>query len=343
MRVGASWFEDAALTGVRRAQTYYVRNPSTIYISLLVLLFLFVATAQWIIVNVPAGCVGVMWYRLGGTDTGPPYGEGMHLILPWDRMELYDARVQQISRDFEVLTQDGMAVTVNLAWQFRIKDATAGLLHRFVGPDYVETLVIPAVGSYTRHVFSRYSTDDAYTLRRADVQEEIRRGIIEELTRGIPRQQSQGAPWVVLENVLIRGMKFPPEVAAAVNRKMEQYQLRQEYAYRLERERLESERKEIEADGIARFQRIVGAGISENYLRWRGIDATLALARSNNAKVVVIGNSRDGMPLILGGTERGPTDAAAAAPQAERGQEEAPRLLPPMGEDPVSPSEPTKR
>jgi len=365
MRAGTFRFENTALIGVRRAQKYYVRNRSTIYLSLLVLLFVLVVTAQWILVNVPAGHVGVMWYRLGGgTDTGPPYGEGLHLILPWDRMERYDARVQQISRDFEVLTKDGMVFTVNVAWQFRIAKETVGLLHKFVGPNYVETLVVPAVSSYPRHVFSRYSTDDAYTLHRVDVQEEIRQDIVDDLKRGagaltgsvdsptraVPHPQSQVAPppqqfqarsWIELESVLIRGMQFPPEVAAAINRKMEEYQLQQEYAYRLERERLESKRKEIEAEGIARFQRTVSNGITPDYLRWRGIDATLALARSSNAKVVVIGNPRDGMPLILGGPDKPLTDAAGmAAPPAKQGQE-APRLVVPMGQGTVdSPAPP---
>ena len=110
------------------------------------------------------------------------------------------------------------------------------------------------------------------------------------------------SPWLLIDAVLIRGMQFPPEVQASVNRKMQQYQLREEYRYRLERERLESERKQVEAEGIARFQQIIGAGISENYLKWKGIDATLALAQSPNAKVVVIGAGKDGMPLILGDT-----------------------------------------
>jgi regulator of protease activity HflC (stomatin/prohibitin superfamily) len=321
MATGTFRFEDVPLSGLRRAQLYLARNRSAIYLGLLVLAFLLAASAQWIFVTVPAGHIGVMWYRLdGGTDTGPSYGEGVRIVLPWDRMEIYDARVQHFSRDFEVLTRDGLVVTVNIAWQFRIKEATVGLLHKFVGPDYVETMLVPAVASYTRHVFSRNSTDDAYTLRRAEIQDEIHQGVINELRLGVRRSEAQGAPWILLENVLIRGMRFPPEVEAAINRKMEQYQLRQEYAYRLERERLESERKEVEADGIARFQRIVGAGISENYLRWKGIDATLALARSSNAKVVVIGTPRDGMPLILGGSDTGPA-GAGKSPDAERTQD----------------------
>ena len=126
-------------------------------------------------------------------------------------------------------------------------------------------------------------------------------------------------PWLFVDAVLIRSMQFPPDVQSAVNRKMEQYQLREEYRYRLEREKLESERKQVEAQGIANFQQIVGAGISENYLKWKGIDATLALAQSANAKVVVIGAGKDGMPLILGDTSGRATESVMSevGPRAE--------------------------
>jgi regulator of protease activity HflC (stomatin/prohibitin superfamily) len=296
-------FEDVALAGTPRAGMYYSRYKTSIYLGVLLTAFLLLALAQWIFVTVPAGHVGVMWYRLGGTDTGAPYGEGSRLMSPWNRMEIYDARVQQLSQDFTALTKDGLSITVNASWQFRINDSTVGLLHKFIGPAYVETVLAPLVGSYTRQVFSHYTTDEAYTLRRSEVQDEIRQNVVRDLGPRAPRPDMQAMPWIILENVLIRAMTFPPEVAAAVNRKMEQYQFRQEYAYRLERERLESERKAVEADGIARFQHIVGTGISENYLRWKGIDATLALAQSNNAKVIVIGSQRDGMPLILNGND----------------------------------------
>ena len=93
---------------------------------------------------------------------------------------------------------------------------------------------------------------------------------------------------------------------------MEQYQLREEYSYRIQREELESKRKEIEARGIAQFQNIVGAGISDNYLRWKSIDATLALAQSPNSKVVVIGNGKENTPFFIGGEDgRSPTPAPA--------------------------------
>jgi hypothetical protein len=115
-----------------------------------------------------------------------------------------------------------------------------------------------------------------------------------------------------LLDTLVLGIVLPPTVVNAINRKVEQYYLAEEYTFRVARERKESERKEIEARGIAEFQRIVSQGISDSYLRWRGIEATLQLSQSPNSKIVVIGNSKDGLPIILGNvdTPAGPAQNA---------------------------------
>src|SRR5262249_56587558 len=89
----------------------------------------------------------------------------------------------------------------------------------------------------------------------------------------------------------------------------------EEYKFRVEREKRESERKKIEAEGIREFQQTVAQGISVSYLRWRGGEATLQLAQSNNSKVVIIGGNKDGLPLILGNLDSSPTTAAREEPQ----------------------------
>jgi len=272
--------------------------------------FVVIALWQWITVVIPAGHVGVKWYRFaGGTDTQTIYGEGSRFVWPWDRMAVYDARLQQFSRDFDVLTREGLMMTVNIAARYRLNDSAVGLLHKHLGPEYVETLFAPTVGSFARIIFSQNSTDAVYTDRRSAVQAEIKQAVTSELDRYLGQQDRRSVPWLYLDDILIRSMRFPPEVQSAVNRKMAQHQLREEYAYRLQREELESQRKEIEAQGIARFQSIVGAGISDTYLRWKGIDATLKLADSPNAKMVIIGAAKDGLPLILG-----PWDNSTAPP-----------------------------
>jgi regulator of protease activity HflC (stomatin/prohibitin superfamily) len=279
------------------------RHSTALILSTLIALFCGITVWKWIAIAIPAGHVGVMWYRFdGGTDTRIIYGEGTRFIWPWDRMTVYDARLQEFSRDYDVLTRDGMMMRVNIAVRSRLNTVMLGPLHKHVGPDYVDTLLAPTVGSFARIVFAKNTMDEIYTDRRSQVQNEIRQAVAGELQQDLGQPDRLEAPWLFLDDVLIRRMSFPPDVQAAVNRKMEQRQLRDEYAYRLQREKLESQRKEVEAQAIARFARIVGANFSD-YLRWKGIEATLALAQSPNAKTVVVGTGKDGMPLILGGAE----------------------------------------
>jgi hypothetical protein len=117
----------------------------------------------------------------------------------------------------------------------------------------------------------------------------------------------------ILYDVLVTGIELPAAIVAAINRKTEQYYIAEEYKFRVEREKRESERKKIEAEGIRDFQQTVTQGISESYLRWRGIEATLQLSQSTNAKVVVIGSGKDGLPIILGNVDS-PAPRAGSTP-----------------------------
>jgi len=118
---------------------------------------------------------------------------------------------------------------------------------------------------------------------------------------------------ILILDTLVLSIDLPPDIVAAINRQTEQFYAIQEARYRVQREAEESERKMIEANGIAAFQRTVSQGISDSYLRWQGINATLALAQSPNAKVVIIGSGKNGLPIILG------NDTAATAPATQPG------------------------
>jgi hypothetical protein len=131
---------------------------------------------------------------------------------------------------------------------------------------------------------------------------------------------------IILYDTLLYGIELPALVVQAINRKTEQYYVAQEYAFRVERERRESERKTIEAQGIRAFQQIVSQGISDSYLRWRGVEATLQLAQSNNSKVVIIGGGKDGLPIILGNVDTPAPVHALGAPPAEDGTVAGERL-----------------
>jgi regulator of protease activity HflC (stomatin/prohibitin superfamily) len=282
-------------------QAYYQRNKTKVRLGALVGLFIIVGFWPWFCVTVPAGHVAVDWYRFsGGTDLVNVRQEGGRFLYPWNKLAIYNTRLQQASRNIHVLSSDGMTISVDVAVSLQVNPATVGLLHKKIGPNYIESLVWPVVGSYARSVFARNSTDEIYNERRLLIQDEIKGAVTQSLLASFETADRPGDAWILLSGVLIRNIQFPDSVQSAINRKMEEYQLKEEYVYRLERERLESQRKEIEAEGIARFQETVASGISDAYLRWRGIEATLALAQSQNAKTVVIGGGRDGLPIILG-------------------------------------------
>jgi hypothetical protein len=190
-------------------------------------------------------------------------------------------------------------------------------LHQYIGPNYVSILLTTEIGARARDVFSHNTPEEIFSDRRIQIQQEILHDVQIDLRQTFSPMAGHPIDFVKLDDVLIRGITLPPDVEAAINRKEEQKQLNLEYDYRLLREAKETERKRIEAQGIREFQDIVSSGITDSYLRWKGIEATLELARSNNAKVVIVGGGKGGLPIILGNMDGAPKEAprpAAAGP-----------------------------
>jgi regulator of protease activity HflC (stomatin/prohibitin superfamily) len=315
-----------------------------LWITVLVTLALILFLAPSIFVNIGPGEAGVLWKRFdGGTRTvteddrqfvgrlqadrtgeptlltenlrrksnSPtvyPYSEGMRVIWPWDRMSVYNIRLQQVSRVYDVLTSDGLDVKAEITIRWKPIEEDLGKLHRDVGPGYVDTLIAPLVGAYAREEIARHEADALYSPVRLDIQEAIREKTRRALmSRYYPEKNRES--YVIVEDVLIRSVVLPKEVRAAIEEKVVQKHLAESYKYRLDRETQEAQRKSIEASGIQRFQAALNGSISDGYLKLRGIEATLELAKSQNAKIVVIGSGRDGIPVVLGGL-----DTAAPAP-----------------------------
>jgi regulator of protease activity HflC (stomatin/prohibitin superfamily) len=243
----------------------------------------------------------VKWRRLGGgTETERVYGEGTNLKWPWDVIYIYDVRAQSHTGIYHALSADGVHLTAEVSFRYRVLFEQAGLLHKVFGPRFVEILVVPEIGGAVRAAVSRFPTEVLHSSRRYEVERVMARAV--EVQAGM--EEIRGAPMsalVAVHDVQLRAVVLPPEIQAAIERKMVQQQAVMEYAFRIDRERLEAERKRVEATGIRDFQTIVGAGLTDNYLRWRGIDATLHLAQSPNSRLVIIGG-RDGLPVILGPT-----------------------------------------
>lgn len=266
--------------------------------AVLVLLLIFLLPSM--VITIPAGRLGVLWKRFGGgTVTDRVYPEGTMIILPWDVMSIYDARLQSVDKEFHVLSSDGLQLTITLAWRFRVAPEHLAELHKYIGPNYRDTLIEQSIGSRARDVIALYQPDDIYTRHRLEIQSQIAQSVRYDIEHRLEPISHGEQDWVSIEDVLIKRIALPAGIEDAIVRKNVARQEVERYALLVERETQESERKRVEALGIRNFQEIISGNMSDSYLRWRGIEATLELARSDNAKVVVIGNGKTGgLPLI---------------------------------------------
>jgi len=298
-------------------------------LSVIVMMCLLVVVVLWpyVVITVPSGKVGVLWKRFNGIDIycwcwvgrGTVLDprelreEGLHIIWPWDRLYLYDLRLQSNTQTYNAISKDGVSVGAEISVRYQLLHNSVAVLHKFIGPDYLSSVIEPEIGSQAREVIAQYTAEEVYTSREA-IQKEIRdnaqRSLAANLNKLVqPEAMEQPDPRhyneflqnaIQILDTLVLSIELPPEIVAAINRQTEQYYMINEYKFRVQREAEESKRKQIEADGIAAFQKTVSQGISDSYLRWRGIEATLALAQSPNTKIVIIGSGKDGLPIILG-------------------------------------------
>ncbi len=257
--------------------------------ALLIALLSLVFVATGCGTTVPSGGRGVYFNWRSGTDVSKIYGEGWHWIAPWNRMYIYDVRIKDQQEKLSILTEDQLNISTDLSVRYRPDSEKVAVLHSKVGAGFYEILIRPVIRNQTREVISSYKSIEAY-LRRTEIEQKIFDSVNEKLK----------GKNVVIEAVMLRNMDFPKSVTEAIERKLAMKQEAEKMKFVLEKEKLEAERKSVEAKGIAEFQRIVSEGINENLLRWKGIEATISLAESQNAKVVVVGSGKDGLPLILG-------------------------------------------
>jgi regulator of protease activity HflC (stomatin/prohibitin superfamily) len=283
-----------------------------------VVIYLMVATLvaavlyPHMVVTVPSGEVGVLWKRFGGGTVLDPRklkNEGFNLILPWNRVFLYDLRLQSFTESYNAISSDGVSLTATVIVRFRLQRDAVPVLHQAIGPNYVQVLALPGIGSLTREVIAQYTAEQVYSTARQEIQDKIRSLVEERLSEKMMEHAGEEgeesyhvamSSVLILYDILVTGIELPAAIVTAINRKTEQYYIAEEYKFRVEREKRESERKKIEAEGIRDFQQTVSQGISDSYLRWRGIEATLQLSQSTNAKTVIIGNGKDGLPVITG-------------------------------------------
>jgi prohibitin 1 len=238
--------------------------------------------------TVPAGHVGVKDFfgQVSSTTLSP----GINVVVPLTRVVRMSVQTQEIKEVAEVPSQEGLILSLETSLLFQLDPAKAADIYRTVGSDYVGTIVEPQFRSAIREVTASYEAKALYSAEREKIA-----GEIFTLFRRLAGERG-----IVVQQVLLRRIGLPPVVANAIQEKLRREQEAEQMKFVLQKEQQEAERKRIEAQGIADFQRIVAQGISAQLLEWKGIEATEKLAGSTNTKVVVIGNTKTGLPIILG-------------------------------------------
>ncbi|HMD76844.1 MAG TPA: prohibitin family protein [Terracidiphilus sp.] len=258
-------------------------------IGLGILGFLLVILLFSSVTRVGTGHVGVLTL-FGKVQTGETLGEGIHLINPLKTNNEMSIQTQTIKESASVPSSEGLMMSLDTSLIYHLNPDRAADVFQHIGADYENVVVEPTLRSAIREATASHTANALYTGEREMVAKQITDQITTELNkRGIS-----------VENVLLRDIQLPATLKAAIEAKQQAEQESLAMNFRLQKETQEAQRKRIEAAGVRDFQQIVAQGITPSLLEWKGIEATENLAKSANTKVVVIGNNKNGLPLILG-------------------------------------------
>jgi len=240
------------------------------------------------VTRVGTGHVGVL--TLFGRVTGETLHEGIHLINPLKTNNEMSIQTQTLKESASVPSSEGLMMSLDTSLIYHLDPDHASEVFQKISADYENVVVEPTLRSAIREATASHTANALYTGEREMVGKQIYDQVSQQLSqRGLK-----------VENVLLRDIQLPATLKAAIEAKQQAEQESLAMNFRLQKETQEAQRKRIEAAGVRDFQQIVAQGISAQLLEWKGIEATENLAKSANTKVVVIGNNKNGLPLILG-------------------------------------------
>jgi regulator of protease activity HflC (stomatin/prohibitin superfamily) len=240
------------------------------------------------VARVESGNVGVL--TLFGRVTGEVLPEGIHLVSPFKTNNEMSIRTQEIKESASVPSSEGLVMNLDTSLIYHVNPEKASDVYQKIGPNYVNVLIEPNLRAAIREATASHTANALYTGEREMVAKQIDDQLASLL----------GSRGFVVESILLRDIQLPATLKASIEAKQQAEQEALAMNFRLQKETQEAQRKRIEAQGVRDFQQIVAQGISPALLEWKGIEATEALAKSSNSKVVVIGNNKNGLPLILG-------------------------------------------
>ncbi|MEX2379972.1 MAG: prohibitin family protein [Vicingaceae bacterium] len=224
-----------------------------------------------------------------GLDVDDVKQEGLSIVAPWNDVIIFEISEQQIEETMDVLSKDGLSISIDVSLRFRPKPDEIGYLYRAFKNGYIESLIRPELRSAVRQIIGQYTPEELYATKRQEIETRI-----QETIRKILDDNH-----VELKALLFRSIKLPAMIKTAIEQKLTAEQESEKYDFFIEKEKKEATRRKIDAEGKAEANRILSASITSNILKEKGIIATQELAKSNNAKIVVIGGGDDGLPLIL--------------------------------------------
>jgi regulator of protease activity HflC (stomatin/prohibitin superfamily) len=236
----------------------------------------------------------VIFYKFGkGLDKENVVKPGFGIKAPWNDIYKFDITDNLVEETIDVLDGSGLSINVDVTMNFHLSYDSVGEIYETYQFDFLRRLVRPVFRSTVRDVMGRYTAEEIYSTKRAEVE-----NLIQDEASEVLKQPGNN---IILKSLLIRSITLPAQIKGAIENKLQQEQEALAYQYRLEREKSEAERKRIEANGEANANKIINSSLTPALLRMRGIEATTLLAESPNSKVIVIGSGKDGLPLILGG------------------------------------------
>jgi regulator of protease activity HflC (stomatin/prohibitin superfamily) len=305
---GLRWFALAARKDPRLQGA--AAHASGLASSVLLVVALLAVVAASVVI-IPAGHVGVQ--VLFGRVKPTALTEGIQLINPFVDVVEMSVRTETYTMSatgsegnlrgddsIQALSSDGLLMPLDITIAYRLVGGDAPLVYRNIGADYVDKIIRPASRTAVREAIAGFTAQEAYSTKREALPQKMH-DLLTERMGALLKQRTdfKGATGFIVDQVMLRKIQLPDKVKNAIEAKLEAAQQSEQMQFVLEKERQEAERKRIEAKGVSDFQTIVSQSINANLLQWKGIEATETLAKSQNAKVVVIGSGRNGLPVIL--------------------------------------------
>ncbi len=268
----------------------YKKHRFKIIINALIFLILVIYFWNNIFISIPPGHAGVLWHRISGTVTDQTFGEGLAVILPIDRMYIYDLRLHNYDDTMSILTSEGLYVNLKYSFRYKPIPDSIALIQKNIGANYETKIIKPEVQGAAMAILGNYPPEKLYKMSTLFIQSTIKHL----LTKNLYKLN------INVEDFIIRNINLPKTIKASIERKLAAEQYTKELDYRLVTEEKEKKRKLVEAEGIKKFEEVSGISI----LKWKGLEVTSEFAKSPNSKIIFMGSGNDQLPLLLNADDK---------------------------------------